>query len=115
MTKHYFKSKNCLVHFLLLMVLPCDMMTETTEPITTSRSFTVLDGVTSVIVEAWVGSGKGGSKAGNGNGSESNGNSRLFPGGVFCVLLIQDGTYFIKKLFEKLVFSSPILKYKTVI
>ena len=97
------------------MVLPCDMMTETTEPIATSRSFTVPDGVTSVIIEAWVGSGKGGAKAGNGNGSESNGNSRLFPGGVFCVLLIQDGTYFIKKLFEKLVLSSPILKYKTVI
>jgi hypothetical protein len=144
MRKHYFKSKNCLVYFLLFMVLPCNMMAKTTEPITTSGSFTVLAAVASTTVEAWRGGGKGGSKACNGNGGrssivtpltgvnannqngatgpagsgnggsasgvESNGDSGLFPGGVFCVLLIQDGTSSIKKMSEKLVFLSPILK-----
>jgi hypothetical protein len=46
---------------------------QTTQSFTTSGSFTVPAGVTSITVEAWGGGGKGGSKSGGGSGAEYGG------------------------------------------
>jgi hypothetical protein len=46
---------------------------QTNQPFTTSGSFTVPAGVTSITIEAWGAGGKGGSKAGNGSGNQYGG------------------------------------------